>query len=797
VHQRLKSGFSLCGLRIEPQTRRVTGTGDARQLSPQAMSVLLHLCNQQGRTVSRQDLLNETWVGEVQSGEVLNQAINELRQALGDPAEESRIIEEVHGLGYRLLVAVDLQESSAIAPTSSPLSGVADTVITPESILGQLWQEMKHRKVVRTGIGYLVIAWIILQVAATISDALQLPDWSMKLITLLLGIGFVIAIVVSWLVQITHNGVAVEKNHEKMTWHEIRYYIEFTIIVILLVVISVLGYRQIWDTEHLRTAGPVDMPVEPDQPRIKMPAFEGSIAVLPFINIGEDPADTFFGFGLAEELLHKLTRVKSIKVAARTSSFSLSGGNLDIPAIAAQLNVNNVLEGSIRRDEDGMRVTAQLVNAEGFHLWSETYDMETGATIAAQSEIALSVAKNISTSLSADTLDQLASHSTESPEANTLYLRGLESLRLPRQPESIAQASRFFEQALAIDNRFARAHAAACETELAWFRLNRNVVHFENAERACNRALTLDSGQVEVFIALGNLYRTSSQFDKAQQNFEQAIELSPYVEEAQYGLARSLQGKGDLAGAERLLRYCIELEPGYWAPYFSMGNFLHRYGRYQEAVEYYTRVTELSPDNPDGFTNLGTAYFDMGDWKQAEVAWRQAVELAPTPMGYRNMGTLFYYTGRYAEAADMHQHAIELAPEDHWLWGKLGAATRYIGGQEETSMAAYQRAIQLATERLAIESEDSSTMAYLAAYHVNVGNGEQAEELSGRATGSEPANPELWYFAAVVNTRLDRHEKALNDIGRAVDLGYSKRLLAADPQFEGLRDMDDFKELVR
>jgi len=797
VHRQLMRGFSLGGLRIDPQTGLVSGPGTANQLAPKAMDVLLYLAGKQGMLVSGQELLDKIWGHKQGSTDILNQAFSELRQALNDPPENPKILEEIPGQGYRLLSPVDLQAApESTIPTSQQQANNA-TSFAPESTLGQLWREMQDRKVVRTGIGYLVAAWIVLQVAAVISDALQLPAWSMKFITLLLAVGFVVSIIVSWLVQITHGGVVVEKNHDKLFWHEIRHYIELSIIVVLLVVVSLLGYRQIWNGQDILTTDTADLSSTPDKIPIEMPVFEGSVAVLPFVNMGDDPGDTYFGFGLAEELLHKLTRVKSIKVAARTSSFSFGDSELDIPTIAARLKVKNILEGSVRRDENHFRITAQLVNAEGFHRWSETYDLDGSATIGAQSEIALAVAKNISTSLSADALDQLASHPTESPDAYTLYLRGLEYLRRARQPEYLTEAASFFEQALTIDNRYARAHAAACETDLAWFRINRDVQHFENAERACNRALTLDSGLVEVYIALGNLYRTSSQFEKAQELFERAIELSPYVEEAHYGLARTVQGQGNLLEAERLLRYGIELEPGYWAPYFSLGNFLHRYGRYDEAVEYYTRVTELSPDNPDGFTNLGTAYFDMGNWEQAEVAWRQAVELAPTPMGFRNMGTLYYYTGRYAEAAAMHQKAIELAPKDHWLWGKLGAASRYIEGQEDASKAAYQTAIQLANERLAVESDDTTTMAYLAAYHVNVGNREQAEQLYSKAIQGEPTNPELWYFAAVVNSRLGRDARALSDLSRAVDLGYSRRLLATDPQFENLRAMDDFKKLIR
>ena len=272
--------------------------------------------------------------------------------------------------------------------------------------------------------------------------------------------------------------------------------------------------------------------------------------------------------------------------------------------------------------------------------------------------------------------------------------------------------------------------------------------------------------------------------------------MNPYFEEANYGLAKSRQGLGDLRRAEELLRYSLELEPGYWAPYLSLGVFLHRLGRYEEAIQPFERVTELTPDNPDGWNNLGTALFDFGDWEGAEVAWSHSVEVGPTPMGYRNLGTLYYYLGRYEKAAAMHERAIELAPEDHWLWGKLAAAYRYTDGGGEASRAAYQEAIRLANRRLEVDELDAQTLAYLAAYYVNIGADARAIESASQAASLEPDNPEVWYFAGVVNARLGKNDETIADLRRAVEMGYSRRLIGADPQFAALQELGDFQDLI-
>lgn len=794
MRAQLLRGFFLGNVQVEPLKGLVSGHGATIQLSPEALDVLLHLASRPGESLLREEIIQGVWGTGHGSQEALNRAVSELLRVLGDDPDDPRFIETLPNRGYRLVAEVEVmsfpeteQLLAAHSTTGSPSPGDASGAVL-------FWRELMQRKVVRVGIGYLIAAWLILQISDVVFAALSLPAWSMKLLTLLLAAGFIITVIVSWLVQVTPGGIVMDTRAGEFSGSELRHFAELVISVVLLVAVSIMVYRQIWDEPA--TLSP-QVATEPAEKPVPLPVFEQSTAVLPFINIGDNRQDKYFGDGLAEELLHKLARIKSLKVAARTSSFSFGGKDVDIPTIARQLQVMTVLEGSVRRQGDRIRVTAQLVDADGFHLWSDVYDQNPDEILDVQSEIALAVARRIMTSLSPDASARLTQKPTHSLEAFDAYLKGLEYLRKPRHPESLDQASSYFDHSLELDPRFARAFAASCETELARFRLTHGIEHFEHAERQCNRALTLDAELVEVYTALGNLYRASSQFEKARQSFEQATEINPYHEEATYGLARSLQGLGDLKGTERLLRHCIELEPGYWGPYLSMGNFLHRLGRYKEAVPFYTKVTELTPENPDGFTNLGAAFFDSGDWESAEAAWQESLKLAPTPMGYRNIGTIYYYQGRYEEAAATHRKAIELAPEDHWLRGKLAAAYRHLDGEGKNSKAAYERAIELASDRLKVEPADSLTMAYLASYLVRVGAQDKAREYAAKAVELEPDNPEVWYFAGLVNTLLHNQTQAIDDLTRAVDLGYSSRLLAADPDFAELSKKESFKHLIQ
>ena len=480
---------------------------------------------------------------------------------------------------------------------------------------------------------------------------------------------------------------------------------------------------------------------------------------------------------------------------ARESSWSLFGKELDAPAIAERLSVDYFIEGSVRRNGDRIRVMIQLIDSEGNHRWSQPFERDRNAILDLPSSIAAEVVNELKVVLSLESADQLRNLPTRSDEAYIFYLQAREYLDRPRQEDNLALAQDLFDRALSADPRFALAHAGLCEVHLARFTRERGAEDFESAEASCHRAATLDATIADVHVALGNLYRQSGQFEKAEDEFRRAIEIRPRIEAAHYGLARSLQGQGRLVEAERTLRYCIELEPAYWGTHLALGNFMHRQGRYEEAIEPYRRVTELTPDNPDGFTNLGVAYFDAGDWESAEEAYQQALRLKPTSFVYVNLGTLYYYQGDYEQSARMHGYAVEVAPDSYRLWGKLAAATRYLADMEVQSQSAYRKAISLAESALEIDPSDSTALAYLASYFVNVGDYDAARTAIDRALELEKENPEIQYLHAIVSAVLGDEDATLAALEKAVSYGYSKRLIMFDPQFELVKGNERFRLL--
>ena len=815
VDPKLQHGFRLGDCVVHPLPGLIERPDGSEHVQPKVMDVLVCLAERPGQVVERDELVDRVWGKTAVTDEVLTRCISELRHALGDSRDHPKYVQTIPKRGYRLVTAVEVlttDSNSELNETQAANAALEVAIQAPQSGgLVLFFKDLKRRKVFKVAAAYAIVSWILLQVAQLVSDTVPFPPWAMKFAVALVIFGFPIAALCAWAFQITPEGkiiIDIPSGDQKSGFG--RRQADLFVISILSVSVGLLIYvlfiSDIAGPEKSTDHEPneivadsalsdADTREKDSEPRMDATVFQNSIAVLRFVIIG-DPKYRYISDGISEELLHRFSKLTKMFVASRTITWGLPD-QPDLQTIRERLRVRYVLEGSVRSNGDQLRVTAQLIDTEtGFHRWSESYDREVEDLFDIEDEVAVEVVNAVGVELSEEAKTQLVKRPTESIDAYILYLRGLESLRRPREEDTLAKSEGLFNEALDVDSRFVLAYAGLCEVNLARYRLSRNTERFEDAERACHRALTLDSSLKEVYAALGSLYRHSGQYENARAEFTTALELDPRYEEANYGLARAYQGLGRMEEAEKALRHSIELEPGYWGTHMAMGNFLHRAGRYHESVEFYRRVTELASDSANGYTNLGSALYETGDWRGAEEAWKHSIKLHPTSIGYLNMGTLFYYTERYDAAVAMYNNGIELAPFDHRLWGKLAAAQRYIPGAVRVSQTSYQKAIVLAEERLAINPESAADLAYLGAYYVNVEQFEEARNTIARALELAPENPRVHYFAAIMNIRINELDSALTELEKATELGYSRRLISVDPQFSTLRQQSRFKELV-
>lgn len=314
----------------------------------------------------------------------------------------------------------------------------------------KLFDELKRRNVVRVGIAYIILGWVVLQVGDVLFDMFGTPDWVGKTLAVLLALGFPFACLFAWAFELTPEGIKKTKevDHSRSITHSTGRRLDRVIIIALVVA---LGYF-IWERQTL---------VDPEAPVTETGSIDRSIAVLPFVNMSSDQEQEWFADGLTEEILNALARTPDLLVASRTSSFQYKGQNTDISAIAKALGVAHVLEGSVRRGGDRLRVTAQLIRAhDGFHLWSETFDRAPEDVIAIQEDVAFEIANALDTAMDPEALKQMVSAGTSSVSAYEAYLEGLAHggrSGATGDPVDWGAALHAFERATEIDPNFAEA----------------------------------------------------------------------------------------------------------------------------------------------------------------------------------------------------------------------------------------------------------------------------------------------------------------------------------------------------
>jgi tetratricopeptide (TPR) repeat protein len=493
-------------------------------------------------------------------------------------------------------------------------------------------------------------------------------------------------------------------------------------------------------------------------------------------------------------LLGVLGRIAELKVASRTSTAYYKNKDIDNATIADTLQVENILSGSVRSAGGRIRVTAVLDQARtGQVLWTDTYDRTLEDLLDIQIEIAQAVAASIVPVLSPSSRVQIEARPTTSSEAYDYYLRGQDYLRRPSEKSTLAGAIDLFDKAIKTDPRFAEAYAGRCNANLRSYEFSRRSEFFEAAEISCHRALTLDGSLWEVRVALGNLYNINGQYDRAIIELEAAIEQQPNAVNAYIILATVYAVQNRLDEAEATFRRAEEVESGFWGVHRAFGHFFYDQGRFPEAIERYKKVAELAPDHGIGQDNLGNTYLAIGELGLAEQAFNDSP--LPSRWLYTNRGLVYYYQGNFSQAAEDQLKAIDLAPDEYRAWGRLGDAYRFMPGRAEDALTAYETAIELAEQELAINPSDWDSVVRISMYYAHTGRADEARRQLDKLF-ELTNNSAAYYFAAVTSLRLGDHDKAWEYLEESVDRGFSKQLIRQDPDFAPLREDSEFDALT-
>jgi TolB-like protein/Flp pilus assembly protein TadD len=478
--------------------------------------------------------------------------------------------------------------------------------------------ELRRRNVYKVAIAYGVVAWLLMQIASQIFPFFEIPNWAVRLVVLLLVIGFPVALILAWAFELTPEGIKraefadelPKKSAPSRAW---------IYVVIIAGAVSVALFFVGRYTAPNKQGGPAEVVTK-------------SIAVLPFENLSHDPDNAYFADGIQEEILTRLSKIADLKVISRTSTQHFKSAPNNLIEIAKQLGVANILEGSVQHSADQVRVNVQLIKAANdSHLWADTFDRRVTDVFAVESEIAKAVADTLQAKLSGAEQSAIASQPTKNSEAHDLYLRGRYFFG-KRGADNLKRAIDYFNQAIAKDPNYALAYAGLADSYalLPEYSTEPPSDEFDKAGLAADRAIALDNKLAEAHVSRGLVFATDYRLKEAKQEYQRAIELNPNDANAHYFLAFvvfAALGDSDHAIAE--MNRALELDPFSVVMNINLGLCYCLARRYPEAIAQLRKTTELDPGSSDPHFILGVVYEISAEREQAITEYQRAIDLNP------------------------------------------------------------------------------------------------------------------------------------------------------------------------
>jgi adenylate cyclase len=496
--------------------------------------------------------------------------------------------------------------------------------------LAGFWGELKRRRVIRVIVLYAIAGWVIIEVFSTVLPNLNLPDWSVTLVTVLVVAGFFLAVTLAWAFDIGPGGI------------------------------------------HKAGATAAQ---EPDSPAEAQPQVRDSsadlrrtIAVLPFVNMSGDEENEYFSDGVAEEILNLLTRLPQLRVSSRSSSFAYKGEQINVKKVAADLEVSTLLEGSVRRAGDRVRITAQLIDtATDSHLWSETYDRQMKDVFAIQDDIAQSIVKALEVTLTPRDRRALQYVATSDAKAYDFYLRGRRYFYTMTK-RSFHHAVKMYRQAIAEDPSYALAYAGIADAHSFLYMYGDSTpANAGRAQEASQRAVELDPDSAEAHASRGIALSISKRYAEAEEEFETAIRLNPKLFEAHYFYARDSYAQGKFERAAELFARASAVNPSdYQSPTFQY-MALKELGRSEEATAASFRAylaaekhLETHPDDARAMYLGASALVEIGEFEKGKAWAERALDTDRNePAVLYNVACAYSLMGEPERALALLEEAID------------------------------------------------------------------------------------------------------------------------------------------
>lgn len=668
-------------------------------------------------------------------------------------------------------------------------------------------RELKHRKVYRVAIAYIITGWLVVQIASTVLPAFDVPRWVLSAFVILLALALPVVLVLSWAFNLTLGGL--ERERAQSATAEIRnsryrVWLISAGVAAAILVLLIYGYSEGWWNNSAGGSGEVRPPV---------------IAVMPFASLSADKENSYFADGIQDEIITQLTKIAALKVISRRSTQQYQGKVPSAPEVAKQLGVSYVLQGTVQRAGNDVRVNVQLVNAAtDSHVWAESFDRKMTDMFGVESEVAEKIAKSLNARLSGKEQDALAFKPTTNPLAYDAFLRGLAYERRPAvAPDTYENAVRFYDQAVAADPNFAVAwaHLAVMHSSMYHFGFDHTPARLAAMQRAAETASRLQYDLGETHLAWGFYqYRGARDYDAAAAAFRRAHERLPNNAQVLQAISFVTRRQGKWQEVLSLMEKVAELDPRNAQVHAEWAYTLIYVRQFERARQIADRAFSIAPNDPALSALSATIYQADGNLPAA----RQALAAVPLDAGnttvFNAQMTQLLFERQFEPA--INGLTAALREPDRSLGDQIGeyrvllALAQRAGRDEAASRATCARGIEQLEEMRKRGVETWYLAACLGLLRAGIGDeagamreADQALVLTGPDVSSKP---EIEEARARMFAQLGRAPAAVSALERLLSAWYQKSfygstitpaLLRIDPAWDPIRGDPKFEKLVQ
>jgi len=546
------------------------------------------------------------------------------------------------------------------------------------------------------------------------------------------------------------------------------------------------------DLRTLTTGGKIEIKKADEKAELK------SIAVLPFGDLSPDKENQYFSNGITEDIITDLSQITQLRVTPRSVVANYQDSKKDLKQIGKELKVDFILEGSVRKHGEKIRVTAQLTNvADGFHLWAEKFDGELKDIFEIQETVSKKIVDVLKLKLTKTEIQEIAKKPTVNPLAYDFYLKGQE-YNYKEGKTNIDFAMRMYEKALEVDSNYPLAYAGLADSYvnkyMAYY--DRSTAWLEEAERACKRALNLDSDLAEAHRALGRVYMFKKRPQDAIAEFKKAIELKPDYFEAYRSLGWINEELGNFEETIGYAKKAIEIKPLDKESHLLLGLTYFDMNNFSEALKMFDQALEIAPDYYRAYYSKGNVFQREGKFPLAIQNYRKALEFGMEPNLYLDSGWVYLVEKEYDSAIECFKKLIELGFFDFLAYYYLGLAYQL---KEEKWMAAasYDSAAVLCVRKINEDSNNPYLHATLGLAYTALRKPEEGLKMAVRALKIEPDNGAILYDVARVYALQEKNKEAIETLTKAIKKPLSPSFEEAklDPHFEKIVGLPEFTKI--